>query len=44
MKRGGRLRPKSKKAAKEDRELAPIRRAFVEEMGRCAALLLAGSK
>jgi hypothetical protein len=33
MKRSGRLNPKSKKTAKEDRELAPIRRAFVEEMG-----------
>jgi hypothetical protein len=38
MKRSGRLNPKSKKTAKEDRELAPIRRAFVEEMGRCAVL------
>jgi hypothetical protein len=28
MKRSGPLRPKSKKTAKEDRELAPIRRAY----------------
>jgi hypothetical protein len=30
-----RLRPKSKKTAKEDRELAPIRRAYLVEFPNC---------
>ena len=34
MKRS-RLNPKSKKTAKEDRGLAPIRRAYVEEIDNC---------
>jgi hypothetical protein len=35
MKRSGRLNPKSKKTAKEDRELAPIRRAYLVEFPEC---------